>query len=37
MGRTGFGWLKIGAGGGFFEYGNEPSISLKKAGYFLTS
>jgi len=22
---------------GFFEHGNEPSGSIKKAGYFLTS
>jgi hypothetical protein len=37
MGRTGFGWLRIGPSGGFCEHGNEPSGSIKKAGYFLTS
>jgi hypothetical protein len=31
MGRTGFGWLRIGSGGG-----NEPSASIKRAGYCLT-
>jgi hypothetical protein len=37
MGRTGFGWLRIGpSGAGFCEHGNEPSGSIKKAGYFLT-
>jgi hypothetical protein len=37
MGRTGFGWLRIGPMAGFCEHGNEPSGSIKKAGYFLTS
>jgi hypothetical protein len=31
MGRTGFGWLRMGLNGG-----NESSGSIKKAGYFLT-
>jgi hypothetical protein len=34
MGRTGFGWRRIGSVGGLFEYGNELSGSTKKAGYF---
>jgi len=39
MGQTRFGWFRIGSsgGGGFFEHGNEPSGSIKKAGYSLTS
>jgi hypothetical protein len=37
MGRTGFGWLRIGFGGGFCEHGNEPSGSIKKTGYCLSS
>jgi hypothetical protein len=37
MGRTGFGWLRIGSSGGLCEHGNEPSGSIKKAGYCLTS
>jgi hypothetical protein len=36
-GRTGFGWLWIASKAGFCENGNEPSGSIKKAGYFLTS
>jgi hypothetical protein len=32
MGRTGFGWLRIGPVAGFCERGNEPSDSIKKAG-----
>jgi hypothetical protein len=34
MGRTGFGWLRIGSSGRLCEHGNEPSGSIKKAGYF---
>jgi hypothetical protein len=35
MGRTGFGWLRIGSGGGgFCEHGDESSGFIKKAGYF---
>jgi hypothetical protein len=37
MGQTGFGWLRIGSVAGFCKHGNEPSISIKKAGYCLTS
>jgi hypothetical protein len=37
MGRAGFSWLRIGSKAGFCEYGNEPSGSIKKAGYFLIS
>jgi hypothetical protein len=36
MGRTVFGWLRIGSNGGLFENGNKPSGSIKKE-YFLTS
>jgi hypothetical protein len=34
MGRTGFGWLRIGFGGGFCEYGNEPSVFIRKQDIF---
>jgi hypothetical protein len=34
MGRSGFGWLRLSFSGGFCEHGNEPSGSIKKAGYF---
>jgi hypothetical protein len=37
MGRTGFSWPRIGSSGRFFECGNEPPVSKKKAGYCLTS
>jgi hypothetical protein len=37
MGRTGFGWFRIGSSGGPCEHGNKPSGSIKEAGYFLTS
>jgi hypothetical protein len=37
MGRTGFGWLRIGSSGRLCEDGDEPSGSIKKAGYCLTS
>jgi hypothetical protein len=37
MGRTGFIWLRIRSSGGHFDHGTEPSDSIKKAGYFLTS
>jgi hypothetical protein len=37
MGRTGFGWLRIGSGGGLSEHDIEPSDSIKKAGYSLIS
>jgi hypothetical protein len=30
MGRTGFGWLRIGSSGGFYEHGNENSGSIRK-------
>jgi hypothetical protein len=33
-GRTGFGRLRIGPVADFFEHGNEPSGSIKKAGLF---
>jgi hypothetical protein len=26
MGRTGFGWLRIGSSGGLFEHGNETWV-----------
>jgi hypothetical protein len=32
MGRTGFGWLRIGSVADFCEHGNEPRDSIKK-GY----
>jgi hypothetical protein len=35
MGRTGFSWVSIGSGGGLYKHGNEPSGSIKNAGYFL--
>jgi hypothetical protein len=35
MGRTGFSWYRIGFGGGFCEHGDEPSGSVKEAGYSL--
>jgi hypothetical protein len=37
MGRTGFRWLRIGSSGRICEHGNEPSGSIKEAGYFLIS
>jgi hypothetical protein len=37
MGRTGLGWLRIGPVEGFCKHGNEPSGSIKKSIYFLTS
>jgi hypothetical protein len=37
MGRTVFGWLRIGSNGGFCKHGNEPSGSIKEAGHVLTS
>jgi hypothetical protein len=37
MWRTGFGWLEDRLVAGFYEHGNEPSGSITKAGYFLTS
>jgi hypothetical protein len=37
MGRTGFGWLRIGSNGRFCEHGNEPLDFMKKAGCCLTS
>jgi hypothetical protein len=33
---TGLSWLRIGIGGGHFECGNEPSVTIK-AENFLTS
>jgi hypothetical protein len=36
-GRTGFSWPRIGCSGGLCEHGDEPSDSIKKAGYFLIS
>jgi hypothetical protein len=30
IGRTGFGWLRIGSNGGFCEHGNDPSGSIKQ-------
>jgi hypothetical protein len=35
MGRTAFGWLRMGPVAGFCEDGDEPSGFLKKAEYFL--
>jgi len=32
-----FGWLRIESSGEFCEYDNEPSGSIRKEGYFLTS
>jgi hypothetical protein len=37
MGRTGFGWLRIGSSDGLCEHGNESSGSIKKTGYCLKS
>jgi hypothetical protein len=37
MGRSGFGWLRIGSSGGICEHGNVPSGSTQKVGYSLTS
>jgi hypothetical protein len=37
MGRPGFGWLRIGSIGGICDHGNEPSVSIKKTGFCLTS
>jgi len=37
MGRTGFGWLRIGPVTGFFEHDSGPSGSTKNAGYCFTS
>jgi hypothetical protein len=37
MGRSGFGWLRIGSSCGFCEHGSKPSASIKKTGYCLTS
>jgi hypothetical protein len=37
MGRAGFSWLIKGPVAGFCEHGNEPSGSIKKACYCLTS
>jgi hypothetical protein len=34
MGRTGFNWLRIEFSGGFFEHGNEPSVSIRKQDIF---
>jgi hypothetical protein len=36
MGRTGFGWLRIGSSGGICEHGKEPTGSIKKGGSSLT-
>jgi hypothetical protein len=36
MGRTGFGWLRIGTMAGLCEHSNEPSGSIRKQD-FLTS
>jgi hypothetical protein len=37
MGQTGFSWLRIGSSGGLCEHCDEPSGSIKKVEYFLTS
>jgi hypothetical protein len=37
MGQIGSGWLRIGSSGEFYEHGNEPLGSIKKAGYSLIS
>jgi hypothetical protein len=37
MGRTGFGWLRIGPVAALCEHGNKPSCSIKEAGYCSTS
>jgi hypothetical protein len=34
MGRTGFGWLRIGSSGGFCEHGDEPSGSIRNRDFF---
>jgi hypothetical protein len=34
MGRTGFGWLRIGSSGGLYEHGNEPSGSIRRRDIF---
>jgi len=34
MGRTGFSWLRYGPVAGFWEHGDEPLGSIKKAGFF---
>jgi hypothetical protein len=36
MGRTGFGWLRIGSSGDFCEHGNEPTGSIRKQDFFTT-
>jgi hypothetical protein len=33
MGRTRFIWLRMGSSGGLCEHDDEPSGSIKKAGY----
>jgi hypothetical protein len=35
LGRTGFGWLRLGSSSEFFIHGNEPSAFIRKAGYSL--
>jgi hypothetical protein len=37
MRRTGFRWLRIGCSGGLFKHGDELSVSIKKAEYYLKS
>jgi hypothetical protein len=37
MGRTGFGWVRIGSSAGLCEHSNETSGSMKKAGCCFTS
>jgi hypothetical protein len=34
MGRTGFGWLRIGPVAGFCEHSDEPSGSVRKRDIF---
>jgi hypothetical protein len=34
MGRTGFGWLRIGSSGELCEHSNEPSGSIRKQNIF---
>jgi hypothetical protein len=34
MGRTGFGWFRIGSNGGVCEHDNEPSGSIRKQNIF---
>jgi hypothetical protein len=34
MVRTGFSWLRYGPVAGFYEHGNEPSVSIRNKDIF---